>query len=187
MIVDIQTRRLRTVGHRPLAVDLRAFVGGNEAVDFQPRDRDEAYGFVRDTPERFGYGHLGKHDDGMVLKFLVAAPPRRRGGRIAQADGAPTGRCRGWPSARSYGDSSRCSRIRGAIVPTTIDAQNPKSRAEASIRAPARGTSRRLGTPDRFRTNSPRRFPDLRCPPRHGILTTPPTRRDPPSPPSALA
>ncbi len=37
MIVDIQTRRLRTIGQ------LRAFVEGNEAVDFQPRDREEAY------------------------------------------------------------------------------------------------------------------------------------------------
>jgi len=43
MIVDIQTRRLRTVGQ------LRAFVEGKEAVDFEPRDRDEPYGFVRDT------------------------------------------------------------------------------------------------------------------------------------------
>ena len=51
MIVDIQTRRLRTIGQ------LRAFVGGNEALDFQPRDRDEAYAFVRDTLERFSYGH----------------------------------------------------------------------------------------------------------------------------------
>ena len=67
MIVDIQTRRLRTIGQ------LRAFVEGNEAVDFQPRDREEAYGFVRDTLERFGYRHLGKHDKGVVLKFLVAA------------------------------------------------------------------------------------------------------------------
>ena len=67
MIVDIQTRRLRTIGQ------LRAFVEGNEAVDFQPRDREEAYGFVRDTLDRFGYRHLGKHDKGVVLKFLVAA------------------------------------------------------------------------------------------------------------------
>ena len=67
MIVDIQTRRLRTIGQ------LRAFVEGNEAVDFQPRDRDEAYGFVRDTPERFGYRRLGKRDKGVVLRFLVAA------------------------------------------------------------------------------------------------------------------
>ena len=31
---------------------LRAFVEGNEAVDFQPKDRNEAYGFVRETPGR---------------------------------------------------------------------------------------------------------------------------------------
>ena len=67
MIVDIQTRRLRTIGQ------LRAFVEGNEAVDFQPRDRDEAYGFVRDTLARFGYRRLGKRDKGVVLRFLVAA------------------------------------------------------------------------------------------------------------------
>ena len=52
MIVDIETRRLRTIGQ------LRAFVEGNEAVDFQPRDRNEAYGFVRDTLERFGCRRL---------------------------------------------------------------------------------------------------------------------------------
>ena len=67
MIVDIQTRRLRTIGQ------LRAFVEGNEAVDFEPRDRDEAYGFVRDTLDRFGYRGLGKRDKGVVLRFLVAA------------------------------------------------------------------------------------------------------------------
>ena len=67
MIVDIGTRRLRTIAQ------LRAFVEGNEAVDFQPRDRDEAYGFVRDTLERFGYGRLGRRDRGVVLRFLVAA------------------------------------------------------------------------------------------------------------------
>ena len=65
--MDIRTRRLRTIGQ------FRAFVEGNEAVDFQPRDRDEAYGFVRDMLERFGYRHLGKRDKGMVLRFLVAA------------------------------------------------------------------------------------------------------------------
>ena len=67
MIVDIQTRRLRTIGQ------LRAFVEGNEAVDFQPKNRDEAYGFVRETLERFGYRGLGKRDKGVVLRFLVAA------------------------------------------------------------------------------------------------------------------
>ena len=67
MIVHIQTRRLRPIGQP------RAFVEGNEAVDFQPRDRDEARGFVRDTLERFGYQRLGKRDKGVVLRFLVAA------------------------------------------------------------------------------------------------------------------
>ena len=67
MIVDIQTRRLRTIEQ------LRAFVEGNEAVDFQPRDRGEAYGFARATLERFGYRRLGKRDKGAVLRFLVAA------------------------------------------------------------------------------------------------------------------
>ena len=67
MIVDIETRRLRTIGQ------LRAFVEGSEAVDFQPRDRDEAYAFVRDTLERFGYRRLGRRDKGAVLRFLVAA------------------------------------------------------------------------------------------------------------------
>ena len=67
MIVDIETRRLRTIGQ------LRAFVEGNDAVDFQPQTRDEAYGFVRDTLERFGYRRLGRRDKGAVLRFLVAA------------------------------------------------------------------------------------------------------------------
>ena len=41
MIVDIQTRRLRTIGQ------LRAFVEGNEAVDIRLlADVDEAYGQV---------------------------------------------------------------------------------------------------------------------------------------------
>ena len=67
MIVDIQMWRLRTIGQ------LQAFVEGNEAVDFRPRNRTEAYGFVRETLERFGYRGLGKRDKGAVLKFLAAA------------------------------------------------------------------------------------------------------------------
>ena len=67
MIVDIQTRDLRTIAQ------LRAFVEGSGAVDFQPQSRDEAYAFVRDTLERFGYRRLGRADKGAVLAFLVAA------------------------------------------------------------------------------------------------------------------
>ena len=67
MIVDIQTRRLRTIGQ------LCAFIEGNEAVIFQPQDRDGIYAFVRETLVRFGYLKLGKRDKGVVLKFLVVA------------------------------------------------------------------------------------------------------------------
>ncbi len=139
MIVDIQTRRLRTIGQ------LRAFVEGNEAVDFQPRHRDETYGFVPETLERFGYRRLGKRDKGAVLKFLAAATgvsrqqmeclvrqwretgavrDRRGGGRVlavrAQVRGgghpaAGGGRrslrtdVRAGPPAKSCGASSRCT------------------------------------------------------------------------------
>lgn len=37
------------------------------------QDRDEAYGFVPDALDRFGYRGLGKRDKGVVLRFLVAA------------------------------------------------------------------------------------------------------------------
>ena len=67
MIVDIQTRRLRTIGQ------LCAFIEGNEAVIFQPQDRDGVYTFIRETLVRFGYVTLGKRDKGVVLKFLVVA------------------------------------------------------------------------------------------------------------------
>ena len=67
MIVDIQTRRLRTIGQ------LCAFIEGNEAVIFQPQDRDGVYTFIRETLVRFGYVKLGKRDKGAVLKFLVVA------------------------------------------------------------------------------------------------------------------
>ena len=67
MNVDIETRRLRTIGQ------LQAFVEGSEAVDFHPKGRAQAYGFVRDMLERFGYRRLGRRDKGVVLTFLVAA------------------------------------------------------------------------------------------------------------------
>ena len=67
MIVDIQTRRLRTIGQ------LCAFIEGNEAVIFHPQDRDGVYTFIRETLVRLGYVKLGKRDKGVVLKFLVVA------------------------------------------------------------------------------------------------------------------
>ena len=92
MIVDIQTRRLRTIGQ------LCAFVEGNEA-------REEAYGFVRDR------GPLRRQASTTRawFSFLVAAT------HLASADGAPVrqwretgavrdrrGGSRGRPFARKY-------------------------------------------------------------------------------------
>ena len=101
MIVDIQTRRLRTIGQ------LRAFVEGNEAVDFQPEDRDEAYGFVREALERYGYRGLGKRDKGVALRFLVAATGISRQQMVRQwrENGAirdRRGGSRGRPFPRRY-------------------------------------------------------------------------------------
>ena len=42
-------------------------------MDFRPRNRDEAYGFVQETLKRFGYRRLGKRDKRVVLRFLMAA------------------------------------------------------------------------------------------------------------------
>ena len=42
-------------------------------MDFHPKGRAQAYGFVRDMLERFGYRRLGRRDKGVVLTFLVAA------------------------------------------------------------------------------------------------------------------
>ena len=63
MLVDIQTRRLRTIEQ------LRAFVEGNEAVTFQPEGRDQAYAFVDEILSRFDYRRLGRADKGVVLRF----------------------------------------------------------------------------------------------------------------------
>ncbi|MXY50946.1 MAG: hypothetical protein F4Y86_00235 [Gammaproteobacteria bacterium] len=78
MIVDIQTRRLRTIKQ------LRAFVEGSEAVDFKPRGRDDAYGFVRETLERVGHRGLGKADK--VSGYFQLVPPQRHR-RWPPADG----------------------------------------------------------------------------------------------------
>ena len=82
MVVDIETRRLRTIVHQPLADDLRAFVEGNEAVDFQPQTRDEPYGFVRGALQRFDYRSLRRRDNGAKIRFPG------RDGHVAPADRA---------------------------------------------------------------------------------------------------
>ena len=62
--MDMNTRRLRTIEQ------LRAFVQGNESVDFQPRERKQAYAFIGEILTRFGYRQLGKSDKGVALRFL---------------------------------------------------------------------------------------------------------------------
>ena len=43
MIVTLQTERINTVDQ------INAFLEGNELVDYLPRERDDAYEFVRRT------------------------------------------------------------------------------------------------------------------------------------------
>ena len=56
MIVTLQTERLQRLGQ------IRAFVSGNEAVDFELVDRASAYGFIRRTLVQFRYHSLSKAD-----------------------------------------------------------------------------------------------------------------------------
>ena len=65
MIVTLQTRRLRGMGQ------VRAFVEGNESVDYEHRDRKSAYAFVGDQLRRLGYKGLGKRDKGTMRRFLA--------------------------------------------------------------------------------------------------------------------
>ena len=65
--MTLQTRRLRSIEQ------VRAFVEGNEAVDYGHRDRESAYGFVGELLGRLRYRTLGKRDKGMVRRFLAKA------------------------------------------------------------------------------------------------------------------
>ena len=65
MLVDIQTRRLRTIEQ------LHAFTEGNETVTFQSENGARAYAFIGEILGRFGYPRLGKADKGVVLHFLL--------------------------------------------------------------------------------------------------------------------
>ena len=75
MIVDIQTRELRTIAQ------LRAFVEGNGSMDFQPQSRDGDLRLRRDTLERFGYRRLALDPQAPARQASrnpgPAAPPLR--------------------------------------------------------------------------------------------------------------
>ena len=66
MIVTLCTERIRTLD------DIRAFLGGNEAADITPHDREAAYAFIERALVRFRY-HLGlsRAGKGRVREFLA--------------------------------------------------------------------------------------------------------------------
>ena len=64
MIVTLRTERIQTLDQ------MRAFVEGNEPVDFGLTDRTSAYAFVRRTLVRFRYHGLKRDDKGLVKRFL---------------------------------------------------------------------------------------------------------------------
>ena len=137
MIVDIETRRLRTIGHRPLAVGLRAFVEGNEAVDFQPQTRDEAYGY---SPE----ARQGSASPTATPRRRACSRPRapvrapckpRRRARVAFALDPPPTPC-ATPPPR-FPDTSPTTLDRGQ---TTLE--HPRHRQMDIQRGPLHGSAR---------------------------------------------
>ena len=63
--MTLQTERLCSVDQ------IRAFLNGNETVDYHPQDRDGACEFVRRTLVRIGYDRLRRPDKGAVRKYLA--------------------------------------------------------------------------------------------------------------------
>ena len=53
--------------------ELRAFLAGAAAHDFEPISRREAYGFIRELLRRFPYDRLGRADRGIVRAYLQQA------------------------------------------------------------------------------------------------------------------
>ena len=76
-IVTLRTERIRTLDQ------LRAFLEGNEAADFQPTRRDSAYALVRRILVRFEYHGLRKPDKGLVKRVS------REGDGPLQGPGSP--------------------------------------------------------------------------------------------------
>ena len=97
MIVTLQTERLATLEQ------VRAFVEGNEAVDFAGAGRRSTYEFIGRTLGRFGYRRLARSDKGLVRRYLAKVTGLSRAqltrlvrqyldtGRIADRRGRPPG------------------------------------------------------------------------------------------------
>jgi hypothetical protein len=50
---------------------VRAFLDGTQTVEFSLHTKTKRYDFVRRTLIRFAYYALPKHDEGIVLSFIV--------------------------------------------------------------------------------------------------------------------
>lgn len=65
MIVRLHTQGLQTLD------DIRAFVAGSQAAEFESIDRQEAYRFISETLRRFGYRRCSRADKGLLRAYLV--------------------------------------------------------------------------------------------------------------------
>lgn len=65
MIVQLHTQGLQTIE------DIRAFVAGSQAADFEVPDRGDAYRFVTETLRRFGYLRCSRSDKGVLRAYLI--------------------------------------------------------------------------------------------------------------------
>lgn len=103
MIVKLHTQGLQTFD------DIRAFLAGSQAVDFEIDSRDAAYRFVRDTLRCFGYRRCSRADKGLLRRYLITVTglsraqitrlvgQYRQSGRVRDRRGAPAR-----PFARRY-------------------------------------------------------------------------------------
>ena len=103
MIVKLHTQGLQTID------DIRAFVAGSQAADFEVVDRADAYGLVNDTLRRFGYRRCSRPDKGLLRHYLMTVTglsraqitrligQYRQAGRVRDRRGAPSR-----PFARRY-------------------------------------------------------------------------------------
>ena len=106
MIVKLHTQGLQTL------TDIRAFVAGSQAVDFEIADRRAAYRFVAETLRRLGYRRCSRADKGTIRAYLMTVTglsraqvtrligQYRTSGRVCDRRGAPAK-----PFTRRYTDA----------------------------------------------------------------------------------
>lgn len=182
MILSLDVERLHTLDQ------VRAFLGGNDPVSFEPRSRAEAYAFVQRMLARFGYARLGKADKGTLRRFLGKTAGLSRAqltrlvrqyvdtGRIVDRRGD---RRRGLSSAATLRPSTRKTRCTQPFV----CAESPVGRTVPMppVHAPpGLGYGRWIGLRDTHRPVLPRRGGcEARPCPRRGHQRRPNTRAKP--------